>query len=159
MPADSPFWDFTTATGLTLTAGAGSDWDPLWDVPTVSNRVRTGVPCGTGYFTQVDYGSGGQRRWKLTWDSPRQRNVSCLIQGGLTDAGYVQVKMNGKISEYYLDSPGADGFEYFTLPVKTGRNNLTICCDGFPDTLEFFGAVLGREDVWIDPRDLQGYIP
>lgn len=158
-----PYWDFTTATGLTLNNGVSDDWDRRFDAGVdsgLANRVKTGIPCGKGWFTQVDYGSGGQRRWKLSWNARTSRKASCLIQGGLTDAGYVQVKFNGTRSEYYLDSPGADGFEYFTLDVIGGRaNHLVICCQGFPDTLEFFGPLINFHagDTWIQPESCDWY--
>jgi len=156
-----PFWDGVYATGLTLTAGVGSDWDSLFDDPTNAGRRRFHLVTATGSFELADTGAPNQRCFRIIFDSDVPGEVDCQISGSRTDDGgvdYVQVKMNGVISEYLLDAGAGTGYANFTLQVSAGRNYLSIVYPVFPDVSTFVGILWdGQSSRWVDPRTTPNY--
>lgn len=153
----SPYWDCTYCLGLTLTTGAGLDWDPLFDNTGATSYMKYRLPAGYGSFDKGNLGLGLQRRWVLVWDSPSPATVTCLLSGTSvytadTDAN-IQVKLNGKVSEVVAGSgPAGLVSQQITLNVIAGRNRLAISADVNPDTVQFCGLLFTDPSQWVEPR-------
>lgn len=149
-----PYWLCTYANGLTLTAGAGLDWDPLFDDSAATNWMQYRLAAGYGSFDKGNLGFGLQRRWSIVWDSPVQADVLCLLSGASvynadTDAP-IQVKHNGVMTEYAAASgPAGLVSQQITLKVASGRNRLVISADINPDTVQFCGLLFNDTTHWV----------
>jgi len=160
----SPFWDCTYATGLTMTTGAGLDWDALFDNRSASNWMRYRLAAGFGSFDKGNLGFAAQRRWVISWKADHVQNIRCLLSGTSvytadTDAN-IQVKLNGSIVEYAAGSgPFGNVAQIITLTTAIGQNRLAISADTQPDTVQFCGILFDDPSQWLDPRTAQTYIP
>lgn len=149
-----PYWLCTYCNGLTLTTGAGLDWDPLFDDQAATDWMQYRVAAGYGSFDKGNLGYAMQRRWSIVWDSPVQADVKCLLSGvdvanNDVDAN-IQVKHNGVVTEYLAGSgPAPSVGQTLTLKVASGRNRLVISADINPYTVQFCGLLFNDTAHWV----------
>lgn len=156
-----PFWDATYAVGLTLTTGAGIDWDNLFENTSATNQCSFNVVTSGGELESGIYWDSLQRRFRISWDSDSGGAVKAYLAGCRQDdggTGTIQLKLNGAITEYAFNSAGTTYYE-ITLDTMPGRNQLVLCSTPIPFTTQFVGRLFdGRTSRWVDPRDAHQYI-
>lgn len=156
-----PFWDVLIAKGLTLTTGAGVDWDNLFDNTAATNQCGFNYVTSGGEIATTIYWDQLQRRYRIAWDSDSGGAVKAYLMGCASyevGTGTVQVKLNGAITEYAFNPAGTTYYE-ITLDTMPGRNQLVICSTPAPFELQFYGRLFdGRTSRWVDPRDSFQYI-
>lgn len=158
-----PFWDVTYASNLTLTSGAGSDWDPLFDdTATATNRVRFRIATAGGELDHPYVGGNAGRRFKIAWESDTPQTITASLSGSRQDdgaGGYIQVKFNGTLYEYFLDSPGGGTAHYYLTLNCAKRNQLVICSQYQPFTTVFSAMLFdGNTARWVNPSDEHGFV-
>lgn len=159
--AQVPFyWHVTHCQGLTLTTGAGLDWDPLFDNKAATNWFTFLHPAGSGTYDCGNLGVAYQKRLVVTWDAANAWDAT-FVTAGLSvytadSDGFMQIKLNGKMTEYGSSTP----LNPISLPIVKGRNRLAISIGTAPDTFQVKGTLWDetRGDSWVDPRTIQGYI-
>ena len=160
----TPFWEATIAASLTLTEGISDDWDPRFDDTTVAtNRVKFCVGTYAGELNYQYIGPTAFRRFKLAWNADVSETITARLSGTRQDdgaGGYIQIKFNGVLNEYSLDSPGAGTTEYIlSMTTKPGPNQLVICSQYRPFSTIFEAKLFGDGQAsFTDPRGLNAYV-
>lgn len=148
MQAANAVWYATYAQSITLTAGISDDWDPRFDSTTATNRVSFFAPGPGGSLNYSWIGDTGYHRFKMTFDNDQPRVVPATLSGSRQDdaaSGYIQIKLNGTLYEYLLDSPGGGVAHHnLSLTLKEGRNEIVICKQYTPYAVVFQADLLGR---------------
>lgn len=156
-----PFWDVMIAKGLTLTTGAGVNWDNLFDNTSATNQCSFNYATSGGEISTMIYWDQLQRRYRIAWDSDAGGAVKAYLMGCASyeiGTGTVQVNLNGTLTEYAFDPAGTTYYE-ITLDTMPGRNFMSICATPTPFNLQFYGRLFdGRTSRWVDPRDAHQYI-
>lgn len=147
MPQDNAVWYATYAQGITLTESISDDWDPRFDSSVATNRVSFYHPGPGGSLNYSWIGDTGYHRFKMTFDSSAARTVLATLSGSRQDdaaGGYIQIKLNGQLYEYLLDSPGGvTPHHNLTLSLKEGRNEIVICKQYYPHAVVFQADLMG----------------
>lgn len=168
MPQDNglaivePFWDCCMAASLTLAQGISDDWDPRFDNDNVATtRAYWQHKTSAGELEDNYRGPDKGRRFRISWWSDYPGTITAYLAGTSTNdtsaSGYVQVKMNGTITEYLLDSAGTSS-QILTLKSIAGPNHLVICTQYAPNSTIFKGVLFnGKTSRWMDVRDTNSY--
>lgn len=147
MQAHSAVWQATYAQSITLAESISDDWDPRFDSPVATNRVSFQVPGPGGSLNYSWIGATGYHRFKMTFDSDAPRVVPATLSGSRQDdaaGGYIQIKLNGTLYEYLLDSPGGGVAHHnLSLSLKEGRNEIVICKQYTPYAVVFQANLIG----------------
>lgn len=162
--APSEVWYCTYATGLTLTSGISDDWSVRFDDTAVAtNRLSFFHPAPGGSLNHLWEGGECQQRFKLTWDSPQAETVLATFSGGRQDDasdGYMQIKLNGELYEYFFDAAVNGGIGHYDLSIETkaGRNEIIISKGLYPPSVIFHATLFGGEGAaTVDVTKLPGY--
>lgn len=159
-----PFYETTICDEITLTAGAGSDWDPLFDSSDATNRIKFKTISAGGELNQAWLGPECFRRYKAAWSCDQPQTVQVSLSGSTYDdtsiSGYVQIKFNGVLYEYQIFGDSGLGYTRYVLSLETARENqIVISTQYAPNSTIFLGQLWdGEVSHWKDPTGLNGYV-